>query len=57
MRVAFPPRACYRCSRERILRILRSFPCEGLDEMRAEPVTTVTCEFCNHFLNSLLRRF
>ena len=36
-----------RCSRERIARILRSFPAEDLDEMRQEKVTTVTCEFCN----------
>lgn len=36
-----------RCSRERIVRILRSLPRADVDEMRAEPVTTVTCEFCN----------
>ena len=36
-----------RCSRERIGRILRSFPKEDIDELRADPVTTVTCEFCN----------
>jgi molecular chaperone Hsp33 len=36
-----------RCSRERVQRILRSFPRQDIDEMRQEPVTTVTCEFCN----------
>ncbi|MBV8776806.1 MAG: Hsp33 family molecular chaperone [Alphaproteobacteria bacterium] len=36
-----------RCSRERIAGILRAFPAGDLDEMREEPVTTVTCEFCN----------
>jgi molecular chaperone Hsp33 len=36
-----------RCSRERIARILRSFPAADLDEMRQEKITTVTCEFCN----------
>ncbi len=36
-----------RCSRERIAGILRSFPLDELDDMRKEPVTTVTCEFCN----------
>jgi molecular chaperone Hsp33 len=36
-----------RCSRERIGRILRSFPETDIEEMREDPVTTVTCEFCN----------
>jgi molecular chaperone Hsp33 len=36
-----------RCSKERIARILRSFPVEDIDEMRQDQVTTVTCEFCN----------
>ena len=36
-----------RCSRERIAGILRAFPPDEIDEMRKEPVTTVTCEFCN----------
>ena len=36
-----------RCSRERIAGILRSFPVDEIDEMQKEPVTTVTCEFCN----------
>jgi len=42
-----PVEARCRCSRERIGRILRSFPRADIDEMRQEPVTTVTCEFCN----------
>jgi molecular chaperone Hsp33 len=42
-----PLEARCRCSRERIASILRSFPRADLDEMRAEPVTVVTCEFCN----------
>ncbi|HVH82436.1 MAG TPA: Hsp33 family molecular chaperone [Stellaceae bacterium] len=36
-----------RCSRERIAGILRAFPPDEIDEMKREPVTTVTCEFCN----------
>ena len=36
-----------RCSRERIAGILRSFPADDIDDMRKDPVTTVTCEFCN----------
>lgn len=36
-----------RCSRERIAGILRSFPQQDIEEMRQDPVTTVTCEFCN----------
>jgi molecular chaperone Hsp33 len=36
-----------RCSRERIARILRSFPQDDIDELRQDAVTTVTCEFCN----------
>jgi molecular chaperone Hsp33 len=36
-----------RCSRERIARILCSFPKEDIDELRQDPLTTVTCEFCN----------
>jgi molecular chaperone Hsp33 len=36
-----------RCSRERIAGILRAFPLDELDDMKKEPVTTVTCEFCN----------
>ena len=42
-----PLEARCRCSRERIGRILRSFPREDIDELRQDPVTTVTCEFCN----------
>ena len=42
-----PLEARCRCSRERIARILRSFPKDDIDEMRQDPVTTVTCEFCN----------
>ena len=36
-----------RCSRERIAGILKAFPSDEIDEMKKEPVTTVTCEFCN----------
>jgi len=36
-----------RCSRERIARILRTFPTEDLEDMQKDEVTTVTCEFCN----------
>jgi molecular chaperone Hsp33 len=36
-----------RCSRERIAGILRAFPPDEFDAMRQDPVTTVTCEFCN----------
>src|SRR5260221_6771302 len=32
---------------ERIAGILRSFPKEDIAELREDPVTTVTCEFCN----------
>jgi molecular chaperone Hsp33 len=42
-----PLEARCRCSRERIGRILRSFPPQDIDELRQDPVTTVTCEFCN----------
>jgi len=42
-----PLEARCRCSRERIAGILRSFPKEDIAEMREDPVTTVTCEFCN----------
>ena len=42
-----PIEARCRCSRERIVRILRSFPKDDIDDMRQDPVTTVTCEFCN----------
>ena len=42
-----PLEARCRCSRERIVRILRSLSHEDIEEMRSEPVTTVTCEFCN----------
>jgi molecular chaperone Hsp33 len=42
-----PVEARCRCSRERIRRILRSFPKDDIDELRQDPVTTVTCEFCN----------
>ncbi len=44
-----------RCSRERIVRILRSFPQEDIDEMREEPVTTVTCDSATRNTNSLPR--
>jgi molecular chaperone Hsp33 len=36
-----------RCSRERIAGILRAFPMDEIDDMKKDPVTTVTCEFCN----------
>jgi molecular chaperone Hsp33 len=36
-----------RCSRERIESILRAFPVAELDDMKKDPVTTVTCQFCN----------
>ena len=36
-----------RCSRERIEGILRAFPTAELDDMKKDPVTTVTCQFCN----------
>jgi molecular chaperone Hsp33 len=42
-----PVEARCRCSRERIGRILRSFPAQDIEEMRQDEVTTVTCEFCN----------
>jgi molecular chaperone Hsp33 len=42
-----PVEARCRCSRERIAGILRAFPADEIDEMKEEPVTTVTCEFCN----------
>ena len=42
-----PLEARCRCSRERIAAILRAFPADELDAMQQDPVTTVTCEFCN----------
>ncbi len=42
-----PLEARCRCSKERIARILRSFPAEDIAEIRQDKVTTVTCEFCN----------
>jgi len=42
-----PVEARCRCSRERIAGILRAFPPDEIDDMRKDPVTTVTCEFCN----------
>lgn len=42
-----PVEARCRCSRERIENILRAFPRTEIEEMRQEPTTTVTCEFCN----------
>ncbi len=42
-----PLEARCHCSKERIARILRSFPAEDIEEMRKDEVTTVTCEFCN----------
>jgi molecular chaperone Hsp33 len=42
-----PVEARCRCSRERIAGILRSFPADDIEDMRKDPVTTVTCEFCN----------
>ncbi len=42
-----PVEARCRCSRERIIGILRSFPQRDIDELREDKVTTVTCEFCN----------
>jgi molecular chaperone Hsp33 len=42
-----PVEARCRCSRERIISILRSFPQQDIEELRQDAVTTVTCEFCN----------
>jgi molecular chaperone Hsp33 len=42
-----PVEARCRCSRERIARILLAFPADEIDDMKKDPVTTVTCEFCN----------
>jgi molecular chaperone Hsp33 len=42
-----PLEARCRCSRERIEGVLRLFSPDELEDMRKEPVTTVTCEFCN----------
>jgi molecular chaperone Hsp33 len=42
-----PLEARCRCSRERIAGILRAFPQDEIEDMRKDPVTTVTCEFCN----------
>ena len=42
-----PIEARCRCSKERIGRILRSFPAEDQEEMSKDEVITVTCEFCN----------
>jgi molecular chaperone Hsp33 len=42
-----PVEARCRCSRERIAGILRAFPADEIEDMRKDPVTTVTCEFCN----------
>ena len=42
-----PVEARCRCSRERIAGILRAFPPDEIDDMKKDPVTTVTCEFCN----------
>ena len=36
-----------RCSRERVLNILRAFPRDEIEDMQKEKVTEVTCEFCN----------
>ena len=42
-----PLAARCRCSKERIAGILRSFPQQDIEEMRAEKIVSVTCEFCN----------
>jgi len=42
-----PVEARCRCSRERIIGILRSFPEADIEDLRKDAVTTVTCEFCN----------
>jgi molecular chaperone Hsp33 len=42
-----PLEARCRCSRRRIESILRLLPASEIDEMKKEPVTTVTCQFCN----------
>src|SRR5271155_3099230 len=42
-----PLEARCRCSKERIGRILRSFPADDIEDMRKDEVITVTCEFCN----------
>jgi molecular chaperone Hsp33 len=42
-----PIEARCRCSKERIGRILRSFPADDIEELRKDEVITVTCEFCN----------
>jgi molecular chaperone Hsp33 len=44
---AHPLAARCRCSRERIETILRAFPADEIEDMKKEPVVTVTCEFCN----------
>ena len=41
-----PVEARCRCSRERVDRMLQSFPPEELDDMAEDGIVTVTCEFC-----------
>lgn len=36
-----------RCSRERMVNVLRSFPRDEIDDMVEDGAITVTCEFCN----------
>jgi len=42
-----PIEARCRCSKERIGRILRSFPADDIEDLQKDEVITVTCEFCN----------
>ncbi|MHA1107708.1 MAG: Hsp33 family molecular chaperone HslO, partial [Alphaproteobacteria bacterium] len=36
-----------RCSRERVVRVLRSFPRTEIESMKVDGRISVTCEFCN----------
>ena len=36
-----------RCSRERVVRVLRSFPQDEIETMKVDGLVRVTCEFCN----------
>lgn len=38
--------AC-RCTRERVMRVLRSFPRAEIEDMKVDGKVVVTCEFCN----------
>ena len=41
-----PLRADCRCRREKVVRVLRSFPADDVAEMADDGTVTVTCEFC-----------